>query len=216
MKIVIIGQGGHSKVINDIISLSNEHEIIGYLDDKYEDFSITNKGIRGPISAAFKAIEYNKKINFVIGIGNNKKRKEIFEYLELPLELFATLIHQSAIISPNVKIGKGTVIMANTIINSDAYIGHHSIINSGSIIEHDNRIGDFVHVSPNATLTGNVKIDKGVHIGAGTTIIPGIQVGESTIIGAGATVTKNIPANCIAVGVPAKIISSNTVKKVGV
>lgn len=216
MKIVIIGQGGHSKVIHDIITLSNEHEVIGYLDDKYKNFSITNKGIRGPISAAYKAIEYNEKINFIIGIGDNKTRKKIFEFLEFPMELFATLIHPSAILSPSVKIGKGTVIMANTIINTDACIGHHTIINSGSIIEHDNNIGNFVHVSPNATLTGNVKIDNGVHIGAGTTIIPGVHVGEFTIIGAGATVTKNIPSNCTAVGVPAKIINSYVVKKVGV
>jgi len=216
MKIVIIGQGGHSKVIHDIISSTKDYEFIGYLDDIYSDFSITDKGLRGPISTAYKAIEYNMKINFVIGIGDNKTRKKIFEYLELPLELFATLIHPSAIISPTVKIGNGTVIMANTVINSDTCIGHHAIINSGSIIEHDNEIGDFVHVSPNATLTGNVKIDNLVHIGASTTIIPGVHVGEFSIIGAGATVTKNIPANCTAVGIPAKIINSYVVKKVGV
>jgi acetyltransferase EpsM len=216
MKVVIIGQGGHSKVIRDIISSSNKHQIVGYLDDKFKEFTITDNGISGPISAAKTIIEQYKEMKFVIAIGENKIRRKIFNKLELHNDYFATLIHQSAVLSPSAKIGSGTVIMANSIINAEAFIGHHSIINSGSIIEHDNKVGNFVHVSPNATLTGNVKIEDGVHVGAGTTIIPGIHVGNWSIIGAGATVINNIPANCTAVGVPAKVINRNVIEKVGV
>ncbi|WP_191565579.1 acetyltransferase [Metabacillus idriensis] len=207
MKIVIIGQGGHSKVIRDIISSSDEHQIVGYLDDKINEFTITDNGFNGPISAAKIILEQDMNIKFVIAIGENKIRKRIFNKLEFPNDFFVTLIHQTAVLSPSAKIGNGTVIMANTIINADASIGHHTIINSGSIIEHDNMIGHFVHVSPNSTLTGAVKIEDGVHVGAGTTIIPNINISEWSIIGAGATVVNDIPANCTAVGVPAKVIN---------
>lgn len=216
MKIVIIGQGGHSKVIRDIISSSDEHQIVGYLDDKFNEFTINDNGFIGPISAAKIILEHDINIKFIIAIGENKIRKIIYDNLSLPNDYFATLIHQSAVLSNSAKIGSGTVIMANVVINAEACIGNHSIINSGSIIEHDNTVGHFVHVSPNVTLTGNVKIEDGVHVGAGTTIIPGIQVGEWSIVGAGATVINNIPEYCTAVGVPAKVIIKNATEKVGV
>lgn len=217
MKIIIVGHGGHSKVIRDIVLTSSEHQILGFLDDKYDDLTINANKIMGPISSIKKIVEYNNKIKFVIGIGENKIRKKIYEKLNLSNESFVTLVHKSAVISPNAKIGKGTVIMPNTVVNADTYIGNHSIINTGSIIEHDNNIGDFVHISPSTVLTGNVRIEDGVLVGAGTTIIPSIQIGKWSIIGAGATVTKNILANCTAVGVPAKVIKRiNDKEKVGV
>ncbi|UOK56381.1 acetyltransferase [Bacillus sp. OVS6] len=206
MKIVIIGQGGHSKVIRDIISSTVEHKIVGYLDDKFNEFAITDNEFNGPISSAKIILEYDLHIKFIIAIGENKTREIIFKKLHLSNDYYVTLIHQSAVISPSAKIGSGTVIMANTIINADANIGHHTIINSGSIIEHDNKIGHFVHVSPSSTLTGAVKVEDGVHIGAGATIIPNINIGKWSIIGAGASVINDIPANSTAVGVPAKLI----------
>ncbi|OAS85134.1 acetyltransferase [Metabacillus litoralis] len=215
MKIVIIGQGGHSKVINDII-LSFEGKVIAYLDDKYEAFFYQNDQYFGPISSAKYIISKIKNIKFVIGIGDNKVRKSIYERLALPTEFYATLIHKSAIISQSASIESGSVIMARTVVNANTRIGKHSIINTGSIVEHDNRISNFVHISPNATLTGSVTINEGVHIGAGATVIPNVSIGEWSVIGAGAAVITDIPAYRTAVGVPAKLKIKNVTEDVGV
>jgi acetyltransferase EpsM len=205
MKIVIVGQGGHSKVLKDIILANKEHELIGYLDDKYEGLTHNKDIYIGSISSAHMMIERVKDLKFIIGIGDNELRENISRKLNLPIEFYATLIHKSAIVSPSALIGHGSVIMAKTVINANTQIGCHSIVNTGAVIEHDNVLSEFVHVSPNATLTGSVKIGKGVHIGAGATIIPNIRIEEWSIIGAGATVINDIPANSTAVGVPAKL-----------
>jgi acetyltransferase EpsM len=206
MKIAIIGQGGHSKVIQDLIASNGENRIVAYLDDKYEGLNRSKSFYFGPILAAQKMIKTFNDTKFVIAIGDNKIRKLIVQKLNLDAENYITLIHKSAVVSPNAVIGSGTVIMAHSVIQADSVIGAHSIINTGAVIEHDNTIGDFTHVSPNATLTGSVKIDEGVHIGAGATIIPNIKIGAWSVIGAGATVLNHIPSQCTAVGVPARAV----------
>ncbi|MDH4423924.1 acetyltransferase [Bacillus cereus] len=207
MKIVIIGQGGHSKVVKDIVLSNNESEIVGYLDDRYEEITTVDSIYFGPISTAYEMINYFNQIKFVIAIGDNKARKIIVERLQLSNDCYTTLIHKTAVVSPSAKIGNGTVIMPNVVINADTQIGNHTIINTGSVVEHDNIVGDFVHISPNVTLTGSVIIKEGVHIGAAVTMIPSAKVREWSIIGAGSVVTNDVPPHCTAVGIPAKVIN---------
>ena len=80
------------------------------------------------------------------------------------------------------------------------------MINTGSIIEHDCIIGDNTFISPGVILGGNVTIKKNSFIGMGSKIIEGKIIGNNVTIGAGAVVIDDIPDNCTAVGVPAKVI----------
>ncbi|WP_459501940.1 acetyltransferase [Bacillus sp. C1] len=207
MQIVMIGAGGHSKVIQDIILSSyRDYKIVGRLDDMYEQLRVKDGVYFGPISAAEKLMNEHTDVRFVVAIGNNRIRKRIMEQLGIPSHRYVTLIHKQAIVSLSATIGNGTVIMPGAIVNADAEIGDHVIINSGAIVEHDNKVSDFAHISPKAVLTGTVTVGKGVHIGAGANVIPNITIGEWSVIGAGATVICDIAANCIAVGVPARVI----------
>lgn len=211
MNIIVIGHGGHSKVVSDIIRTKKDYQIIGYLDNKYEEVQVINNEFCGPIRTVKQLIEHFTDVKFVIAIGDNKVRKSIVEELALTFEHYATLIHPLASISPTAKIGHGTVVMPNAVINADAVIGNHCIINSCSVIEHDSRLEDFVHLCPNSTIAGTVKIREGSCVGSGATIIPNKKIGEWTMIGAGATVINHLPDNCLAVGTPAKVKMNNKV-----
>ncbi|WP_342613890.1 acetyltransferase [Peribacillus frigoritolerans] len=210
MRIVIVGEGGHSKVIKDIIESIKEFELLGYLDDKYQEKLVKDQLFFAPLSTVSHLLEYFTDLKFIIAIGDNHVRKDIVHRLKIPASFYVTLQHPSSIISSSAQIGVGTVIMPNAVINADAKIGHHSIINTGAVIEHDNDIGNFVHISPHATLTGAVNVDEGTHVGAGSTLIPNVNIGEWSVIGAGATVINNIPSHSLAVGTPAKM------KKIGI
>ncbi len=209
MKVAIIGQGGHSKVIQDIIAAMEGIEIIGYFDDKFDLASEQQGTYYGPIYFAVRLREQVKDLKFIVAIGNNRIRKIIVEKLNFLDEDYAVLIHPSAIISSSAKIGNGSVIMANAVVNADADIRKHTIINSGSVIEHDTTVGDYAHISPKATLTGSVIVEEGVHVGAGATLIPQVIVGKWAVIGAGATVIRDIPSECTAVGTPAVVKFKN-------
>ncbi|KXY71825.1 MULTISPECIES: acetyltransferase [Bacillus] len=204
-RIALIGQGGHAKVIKDMIYANKYFKIIAFFDDKYRSLDKREEIYYGPISSIptlMKEVEFK----LIIAIGNNVVRKKIVEQLHFNDEYYEIVIHHTAVISESATIGRGTVIMPNVTINADTTIGSHVIVNTASVVEHDNCIGDFVHIGPNATLTGTVTIDDGTQIGAGATIIPNLIIGNWSMIGAGATVIHNIPSGCTAVGLPAKII----------
>ena len=198
--VVIIGAGGHAKVIADIITKSNDN-VIGFLDDNLDIQSKTiylNKTVLGTT----KDIDKYKEYYFIIGIGNNNIRENIANSYDLK---WYTAIHPNAIIANEVSIEEGSAIMAGSIINTGTKIGKHCIINTKSSLDHDNIIENYVHISPGATLAGTVHIKEKTWICAGATIINNITIAKNNIIGAGSVVIKDInKEDSIYVGVPAR------------
>lgn len=199
MNILIIGAGGHSKVIIDIIRELGNYNIIGIYDDN-------KTGYFSGIKIIGKIAEINNKKSeyFIIGIGNDKIRKKIAEeYNQLK---WATLIHPKTIIAKTAIIKEGTVICAGAIIQTEVEVGKHCIINTNCNIDHESIIGDYCSICPSSTICGQVKVGESSFVGANSTIIQSIEIGKECIIGAGSVVIRNIPNNSKAVGNPAKNI----------
>ena len=196
-RLVIVGAGGHGRVIADNAWKN------GYTDICFVDDSATGTCLGFPIvGTCAELLSLNDgSTGFVIGIGNNAIRKQIAERYDVP---WATLIHPSVQIGLHVSIGEGTVVMAGAVVNANATIGSHCIINTGAIVEHDNVIGDYVHISPNAVLGGSVQVGEQTHIGIGATVRNNITICSGCVIGAGAVVVKNIGECGSYIGVPAE------------
>lgn len=197
-RLVIIGAGGHGKVIADIALKS------GYKDICFVDDNVGGDCMGYPIIGKSCNLEQlnNGETDFVIAIGDNQIRKRIAEQHKLN---WVTLVHPSAQIAYGVQIGIGSVVMAGAVINPAATIGRHCIINTCAVIEHDNQLSDYVHVSPNATLGGTVHVGSCTHIGIGTTVRNNISIGENTMIGAGSVVVKEISGGGVYIGIPAHL-----------
>ncbi len=209
-RVYLIGQGGHSKVIKDIIEAQNVYKIAGYLDDKFSSLKEEHGSIFAPLSYV-KELQSHDAF-FIVSIGDNRVRKKIVERIALPVEKYAVAIHPSAVISPSAQIGHGTAIMAKAVLNASTIIEDHVIVNTASVIEHDSFIEKFSHVSPGAILTGNVTCREGVHIGAGSSVIPNIVIGQWSVVGAGASVIRDVEQEDTVVGVPAKSIKGRVGK----
>ena len=205
-KIVIIGDSGHAKVIADVVNSNDNMKVYAKLDDKYTKVFVEDNLIKGPVSHLCELIKVDRSLGIIVGIGSNMVRKKIVDELGLDCEQYISAIHATAIVSPSVEIGLGTIVMPGTIINADAKIGNHVIVNSGAVVEHDCIIGDYGHVSPLTVLTGGVSIGEGTHIGAGASMIPLVKVGQWSIVGAGAVVVSDIEDRVTVVGAPARII----------
>lgn len=199
--IILIGNGGHSKVIKDIIDESSDYTVVGFLDNKFYSYEESGNCFYDNLC---NIQLYSEDYYFCLAIGNNVIRNKLFKEIQLHKNRFPSLIHSTASVSPSAQIGYGTVVMPNAVINADAQIGNHVIVNSGSVIEHDNFIEDYVHISPNATLAGNVAIGVRSHIAIGASVLPQIKIGSDCIVGAGATVINNVNDKQIVVGTPAK------------
>ncbi len=199
-KVIIIGAGGHGKVVADIIRLNGD-TVYGFLDDK-EPEVLPGFPVIGRVNL-INTLD-NKAFCFFVAIGNNKIRQTIMEsYYKVE---WYTAIHPSAVIADDTEIGTGTAVMANAVVNSGSKIGRGVIINTAATVDHDNIIGDFVHISPGAHLAGTVHIGDRCWIGIGANVINNIDICDTCIIGAGAVVVKEIKDNGTYVGVPARKI----------
>lgn len=198
-RLMIIGAGGHGKVIADS-ALKNGYTDISFIDDNAKGVCM-GFPIVGT-SADLEALN-DGGTDFVIGIGNNAVRKRIAEKHSVN---WVTLIHPSAQLASWVTVGKGTVIMAGAIVNACAEIGDHCIINTCAVIEHDDALEDYVHVSPGVKLGGTVRVGELTHVGIGATVKNNVDICGNCVIGAGAVVVKNIEYNGTYVGVPVRKI----------
>lgn len=192
-RLIIIGAGGHGRVVADIARL-NGYRKIDFLADS------DAQGVIGKVSDYSKYID---TADFVVAIGNSKTRQTIQNELENNNARIVSLFHPNSVISRDVKVGKGTVVMAGAIINSNTVIGKGVILNTNSSVDHDCSVDDFSHVSVGAKICGTVNIGKNCWIGAGATVINNKNICSNCMIGAGATVVKDIICDGTYIGTPA-------------
>ena len=198
-QVIVIGGGGHAKVVIDCI-ISAGDTVAGILDDALE---VGTTVLSIPVLGKTDEWKDHSDKKFIIAIGNNKVRRSVADRMDVE---WYTAIHPSAIVSRFASVGAGSVLMPRSVINAGASIGNHCIINTAAVIEHDCVIGDFAHISPSAALAGNVKVGEETHIGIGSSIRNNISVCADVTVGAGAAVVKDITEKGTYVGVPARRI----------
>jgi sugar O-acyltransferase (sialic acid O-acetyltransferase NeuD family) len=142
----------------------------------------------------------------IIAIGENFVRNDYTEDVRKAGMELINAIHPDSVRAYTASFGKGVVVAAGAIICSHAKIGDNAIINTGAIIEHHVEVGKNVHIGPGVRIAGRTRIGDGAFIGIGSTITDNVKIGSNTVIGAGAVVTGDLPADSVAVGVPAKVI----------
>jgi sugar O-acyltransferase (sialic acid O-acetyltransferase NeuD family) len=195
-RLVIIGASGHGKVVADIAKLSGYEDIV-FLDDNSELTTCAGFPVIGPSSHIDETTG-----DVFVAVGNNQIRSRLMTVIcdrSIPV-----LRHPNSIIAEDVKIGRGTVVMAGAIINSGALIGEGCIINTSSSVDHDCTVGMYCHISVGAHLCGTVNVGTKSWVGAGATVINNINICHDCLIGAGATVIEDIVVPGTYVGVPAK------------
>ena len=195
--LIIIGAGGHGRVIFDIALSLNKYKTVSFLDDQ----KVGAKNVLGKVSDFSKFLFSHE---FVVGIGDEKVREKITLTLKDSGAKIVSLVHEKAVIGSDVSIGNGTVVMAGAVINNGAKIGEGVIVNTCASIDHDCMVGDYTHVSVGARLAGTVVLEKRVFIGAGAVVINNVSIISDVVIGAGAVVVKNILEKGIYKGVPAR------------
>ncbi|MGH4052852.1 MAG: acetyltransferase [Clostridium sp.] len=208
-KIVLVGGGGHCKVIIDIIKSVGKYDIIGITDKSYvKEKFVLDIPIIGDDSILKKLYYEGVKNAFVCvgALGDMRLRDKIFNELKSIGFNIPVLIHKDAIVSSYACIAFGTCVMPGAIINPGTCIEENCIVNTGAVIEHDCKLQRNTHISPRVCIAGGVSVGHDTHVGMGSSIIQSLHIGNNVIIGAGAVVIKNIVDNVVAVGVPSKII----------
>lgn len=206
LPVIILGAGGHAKVLIDALT-AKSIEIIGLVSPDFKAEEICGVPIIGDDNTVFKyPVDKIQLANGVGSSGDSAPRIRLYQLFKNKGYTFTRVIHPAAIIAAEVKLLEGTQIMAGAIVQPGVTVGCNVIINTKTSVDHDCIIGDHVHLAPGVTLSGGVNIGEGAFLGTGVTVIQNIQIGVNSLIGAGAVVVDNVPAHAVIVGVPGKII----------
>ncbi len=206
--IVVIGGGGHAKVVISILRKLKRHRILGYTDLKDNGVLVGVPFLGSDRELAALAVEQNRAsaVLAVGQVGLGKQRHDLWKKLHSLALSFPLIVSPDAIVNEEVLGGQGAVVMDGAVINSGAKIGLGAIVNTHSTIEHDVVLEDWVHVAPGATISGSVTVGRFSMIGAGATIIEGKKIAAGCLVGAGTTVVRDLTEPGVYVGSPARRI----------
>jgi sugar O-acyltransferase (sialic acid O-acetyltransferase NeuD family) len=195
--IVIVGAGGHAKVVIATVEAAGGR-VVGAYDDRRELWGKELLGvpILGPVDS-----EELEGVPAIIAIGNNQARREVANKLNAR---WVTVVHPSAVVHTSAALGAGTVVFAGSIVQPGTTIGAHGIVNTGASVDHDCVIGSFAHIAPGARLCGGVVAGEGTMIGVGASVAPTVEIGAWAVVGAGAACVTNVPDLATVGGVPAR------------
>lgn len=194
-KIVLVGGGGHCKVIIDAIFCGNQYEIEGIVDN---NLTVGTKVLSVPVLGSDEMLlrlfrRGIKKAFITVGsTGDCSVRKRIFSMLNDVGFTLPIIVHPKAVVAFETKIGAGTFIAASATINPGTVIGCNAIINTSCSIDHDCDIGDFVHIAPGAVLSGAVIVGADTHIAAGISVRQGIKIGSGCMVKMGSVVIHDL------------------------
>lgn len=206
---LVVGAKGFAKEVLEVLHQLDDLQQLVFYDDVNSDIpdKLYN---RFPILKSLdQARDYFQTVDkrFTIGIGNPVLRKKLLDtFNSLGGEFTSTLSPKATIGHFGNIIGVGTNIMSGSVLTNDIQVGKGTLINLNCTVGHDCIIGAFVEMSPGVHISGNCIVGDFSVLGTNATVLPKITIGKNVIVGAGSVVTKDLPDNCVAVGVPAKVI----------
>lgn len=206
MNIIIVGGGGHGRVIIDIVEKSGQFNLLGILDAQLPlGTDVLGYEVLGSEGDLIKLIVERQVEGVVIAVGDNWIRSKATSSIlfAAPHIAFPNVIHPAAQVGKSVCLGHGNVVMAGAVINSGATIGNFCILNTNCSVDHDVILGDYVSFAPNSCAGGSVVVGDYSAVCLGSNIIDRIRIGSHTVIGSGSTVLHEMPANIVAFGTPA-------------
>ena len=203
---IILGAGGHARVVGAAAMALPDHEVVGFLDRTSE-----NKGERicgAPVLGAFDdlaALARDGVSDVLLALGDNSERKKLFEDAKIMGLRLPALCHVSAVIEPTARLGQGIYVGALAYVGVEASIGDGAIINTRASLDHESTLGAFTSLAPGVTVAGRSHIGNGAFLGISASVADKVTIGEAVEIGAGAVVLSDIPAGSRAFGIPARI-----------
>lgn len=214
-RLIIIGGGGHASVVAEAAVASRHWELAGYVAPvpaSTDPGPTPGAGWLGTDDEALAEHGFLVRegdVWLVIGIGgtgpaDGARRQELIQRYEGVGRRFATIVHPAAWVSPTATLLPGTVVLAGAVVNAAATVGRHAILNTQAIVEHHAVIGRHAQLAPGAVIGGGAVVGVEAFIGLGAMIRDHVTIGDRAVVGMGAVVTRDVPADTLVLGNPAR------------
>lgn len=204
--LLVVGGGGHGRVVSEAALLSGRFSEVVVVDPSaYENWSFSAcRCVKDEIGISARPGQWQ----FIPAVGDAMVRRRLFDAYIAKGFLPTSVFHPAASVSPSARIGKGCAVLSGSLVGVQAVLGDGVIINNGAIVEHDCRVGDFAHLAPGAALAGGGSLGIASFLGANSSVRHGVSVAAGVTIGNGSAVSRDIMEPGIYVGNPAKSLSS--------
>ncbi|HUU84935.1 MAG TPA: NeuD/PglB/VioB family sugar acetyltransferase [Phycisphaerae bacterium] len=208
MRCVIVGAGGHGRVVLDILAHQEEHDVVGFIDSNPQltGRRVDGRRVLGDMSTLGRVCDEMGVEGAVVAIGDNGFRRDFADQIDRLGLTLINAVHPSANLARSVTLGSNVVIAAGALVCAHCQIGDSVVLNTGSIVDHESMIGTATHICPGARLAGRVTVESGAFVGIGATVIQNVRIGYEAVVGAGAVVVSDVHPLTTVVGVPAREI----------
>jgi len=208
--LLILGAGGHAKVVAETTLASGVASRLAFLDDRCTGSAgcphVLGWPVIGPLAWSLQPHTQAQFSAALVAIGHAATRLSWIQQLQAAGYALPVLVHPTAWISPSAEIGPASVVFAQAAVQTHATIGIGAILNTGCSVDHDAQLAEGVHICPGARLAGEVQVGARSWIGIGASVIQQVRIGSDVTVGAGAAVVRDLPDRVTAVGVPARVI----------
>ena len=163
MRLIILGAGGHGKVVADLAEQTGKYDAIYFLDDASEDSCVLGK------CSDFEQFN-TPDTELYPAFGNNAGRAEWERKIENAGMKLAKIIHPLAYVSPKAQIADGCVIMPYAVINTGTVLNKACIVNIGALVDHDCILEEGCHIAPGGIVKGENQLPKGTKVDSGEVV----------------------------------------------
>lgn len=202
---LIFGAGAQGRVVAAVWRRMEHSRPLAFIDDDPKLRGVVIDGLAVLASTAELLGQSAARWQGIVAVGKNIVRLKIAERIAPRCE-FINVIDPSAVIMPNTRLGGGVLVGPQAVVHTGAVVGDQCIINTGAIVEHDCVLEAGVTISPGVRMAGRVYIERSAFLATGVSVAGRVRIHTGSIVGAGGVVVRDIPANSLAFGVPARVI----------
>lgn len=202
-QLVLLGAGGHAKVVIELLRAAGMFEVVGLLDPAPSAPTLLGVPVLGSEEMLPELRRQGVEHGFV-AIGANALRQRLGGRLAMEGFRQPAAIHPAAFVAPSARVEDGALVMARAVLGTESIAGTLSIVNTGAVVDHDCRLDEACHVAPGCALAGNVVVGARALVGIGSAVRPGIRIGDDAVIGAGSAVVRDVAPGARVAGVPAR------------
>lgn len=205
--LILYGSGGMAREVVELVADINDirptWRILGYIDDVKGDSSELVNGF--PLLGTWKMLkDVPGQPYVIIAVSNPSDKEAIFRRIRnLPIRS-PTLIHPSAKVARNARIGEGSIIGMDCIVSTDVRIGNHVFLNMRTIVGHDTVIMDYSSCLVGCIIAGGVVIKGSALLGSGCIIMEKTAIGSKSKVSMGSVVSFDVPDHHVVMSRPSK------------
>lgn len=211
-ELLLVGAGGLAREAAEAVRATNAAlptwSLLGFLDDDPAKHGTLIGGVR--VLDAVEAVHEHPDAQVLLCPGrpdNYVSRRLLADRLGLGDERYATVVHPTATVGTTCELGVGSVLLAHADLTADVFVGRHVVIMPQVVLTHDVRIDDWATIAAGVRLGGGCHVEQGAYLGSGACLREGIAVGEWAMVGMGSVVTRDVPAERLWFGAPARDVS---------